>query len=49
MSHHSNYSVSTLASGIDEIIDKKKRKVFVLIPLDLGDIDTLWEGGDKKL
>ena len=27
MSHHSNYSVSTLSSGIDEIIDKVKKLI----------------------
>ena len=49
MSHHSNYSVSTLASGIDEIIDKIKKKGIRVNTFGFGaDIDTLWEGGDKS-
>ena len=49
MSHHSNYSVSTLASGIDEIIDKIKKKSIHVNIFGFGtDIDTLWNGGDKS-
>ena len=49
MSHHSNYSVSTLASGIDEIIDKIKKKNIRVNIFGFGtDIDTLWNGGDKS-
>ena len=49
MSHHSNYSVSTLASGIDEIIDKIKKKSIRVNTFGFGtDIDTLWNEGDKN-
>ena len=49
MSHHSNYSVSTLASGIDEIIDKIKKKSIHVNIFGFGtDIDTLWNDGDKS-
>ncbi len=48
MSHHSNYSVSTLSSGIDEIIDEVKKKNIPVNTFGFGtDIDTLWSEGDK--
>ena len=50
MSYHTNPSVITLRSGIDNIIDKLENKNIPLNIFSFGSgIDTNWVNGEKEL
>jgi len=49
MSNHSNHSVASLSSGIDEITNQLNKKNILFNTFGFGtDIDTNWSDGDRK-